>query len=99
CQPEPAMSSQIIESNREVGAVEPLCRALGSSVSGYNAWRSREPSQHQQADAVLLEAIEAEYQAGRGLYGSPRIHAALHQQGMCCSRKRVARLMRQAGLY
>jgi putative transposase len=93
------MSYQIIETNRGVGSVERLCGALGVSVSGYYAWQGRQPSQHQQTDAVLLKAIEAEYQAGRGLYGSPRIHAALRQQGLCCSRKRVARLMQQAGLH
>jgi transposase InsO family protein len=92
------MSYQIIETNREAGAVEPLCRALGVSVSGYYAWRSREPSQHQQNDETLLKVIGTVYQAGHGLYGSPRVHAALHRQGIRCSRKRVARLMRQAGL-
>jgi transposase InsO family protein len=93
------MSYQIIEANRQVGVVETLCGALGVSVSGYYAWRTREPSQHQQTDAVLLKAIQTAYQAGRGLYGSPRIHAALRQQGLCCSRKRVARLMRQHGIH
>lgn len=93
------MSYQIIEGNREVGAVESLCEALGVSVSGYYAWRKRTPSQHEQTDARLLKAIEVAYQVGRGLYGSPRIHAALRQQGWCCSRKRVARLMRQHGIY
>ena len=39
------------------------------------------------------------YQTARGLYGSPRIHAALRQQRVSCSRKRVARLTRQAGLH
>jgi transposase InsO family protein len=68
-------------------------------VSGYYAWRSRPPSQHQQTDAVLLKAIQTAYQAGRGLYGSPRIHAALRQQGLCCSRKRIARLMCQHGIH
>jgi transposase InsO family protein len=93
------MSYQIIETNREVGVVETLCGALGISVSGYYAWRTRPPSQHQQTDAVLLNAIQTAYRAGRGLYGSPRIHAALRQQGVCCSRKRVARLMRQHGIH
>lgn len=93
------MSYQIIEANREVGSVERLCTALGISVSGYYAWRSRPVSQHQQTDAVVLKAIQSVYQAGRGLYGSPRIHAALRQQGLHCSRKRVARLMRRAGLH
>lgn len=93
------MSYPIIAANREVGSVETLCRALGVSVSGYYAWRSRPPSQREQADAVLLKAIQTAYQAGRSLYGSPRIHAILRQQGLCCSRKRVARLMRQHGIH
>ena len=45
CQPEPTMSYQIIETNREVGSVERLCEALGISVSGYYAWRTRQVSQ------------------------------------------------------
>jgi transposase InsO family protein len=93
------MSYQIIETNREVGSVERLCGALGVSVSGYYAWRKRPTSQHQQTDEVLLKEIQAACQAGRGLYGSPRIHAALRQQGVHCSRKRVARLMRQQGIH
>jgi transposase InsO family protein len=93
------MSYPIIETNRQLGVVETLCRALGVSVSGYYAWRGGQPSQRQQRDALLLTHIRAVYQAGRGLYGSPRVHAALWQQGVCCSRKRVARLMRQAGIH
>jgi transposase InsO family protein len=68
------------------------------SVSGYSAWRTRTPSHHEQDDAQLLAKIRAIHQASRGLYGSPRIHAALEQAGIQVSRKRVARLMREAGL-
>ena len=93
------MSYQIIETHREEGIVETLCGALEVSVSGYYAWRTRQPSQRRQEDAHLLTQIKAVYQAGRGLYGSPRIHAALRQQGVHCSRKRVARLMWQAGIH
>lgn len=93
------MSYQIIEAQRAVGVIETLCSALGVSVSGYYAWRNRPLSQHEQIDAVLLKDIQTAYQAGRGLYGSPRIHAALRQQGITCSRKRVARLMRQHGIH
>ncbi len=93
------MSYQIIETNCEVGSVERLCGALGISVSGYYAWRNRPPSQRQQTDAMLLKAIQTAYQAGRGMYGSPRIHAALRQQGVRCSRKRIARLMRATGMH
>ena len=93
------MSYQVIETNRAVASVERLCGALGVSVSGYYAWRTRPPSQHQHTDAMLLKAIQAAHQTSRRLYGSPRIHAALQQQGICCSRKRVARLMRQHGIH
>jgi putative transposase len=93
------MSYQVIEANRPVGVVETMCGALGVSVSGYYAWRQRQPSQREQADGRLLQGIQVAYQAGRGLYGSPRVHAFLRQQGVRCSRKRVARLMRQAGLH
>jgi transposase InsO family protein len=42
-----------------------------------------------------VAAIHAE---SRGRYGSPRVHAELHQRGQRIARKRVARLMRTAGL-
>src|ERR1041384_881642 len=93
------MSYQIIENNRETGQVEVLSGALGISVSGYYAWRKRPLSQRQQSNAQLLAAIQAAYQAGRGVYGSPRIHAMLKQQGIDCSRKRVARLMQQHAIH
>ena len=32
------------------------------------------------------------------MYGSPRIHAELKEQGVNCGRKRVARLMRELGI-
>jgi len=46
----------------------------------------------------LLERIEAIYQDSRGTYGSPRIHEILKRQGIGVGKKRVARLMRAAGL-
>jgi putative transposase len=75
-----------------------LCRALAVSVSGYYAWRRRTPSMHQQADEVLSAQIRQAFVAGRGVYGSPRIHAYLRHQGIRCGRKRVIRLMRAQGL-
>jgi putative transposase len=80
-------------------AVETMCGALGVSVSGYYAWQNRGPSAREQSDEELLDHIRAIHQASRGLYGSPRIHAALQQAGVPCSRKRVARLMREAGIH
>jgi putative transposase len=75
-----------------------LCEVLQVSRSGYYAWNGREPSQRQQEDAVLTEEISAIFHDNRCCYGSPRIHAALKQAGYRVGRKRVARLMRQAGI-
>lgn len=75
-----------------------LCETLEVSVSGYYDWRKRPMSQHAQSDAELAEAIRAAYQAHRRLYGSPRLYVELHEEGINCSRKRVARLMRELGL-
>lgn len=75
-----------------------MCQALEVSVSGYYAWRRRAPSPRAQADAALTALIQATFVAGRGVYGSPRIHAALRRHGIRCGRKRVARLMRAHGL-
>ncbi len=55
-------------------------------------------SQHQREDQQLAERIQAVYHVNRQVYGSPRIHAELRDQGISISRKRVARLMREQGL-
>jgi putative transposase len=89
----------MIADHQDAYAVEIMCRALDVSTSGYYAWRTRPSSQHEQDDAELLAEIRVIHQASRGLYGSPRIHAALVQAGIHVSRKRVARLMREAGIH
>jgi putative transposase len=68
------------------------------SRAGYYAWRRRRPGVRSEQDRMLLVRIQAVYAASEGTYGSPRICALLRQTGIRVSRKRVARLMRQAGL-
>jgi transposase InsO family protein len=75
-----------------------MCKVLKVSPSGYYDWLNREPSQRQRANDALVVAIRREFETSRQTYGSPRIHAALNQQGVRVSRKRVARLMQQEGL-
>jgi len=75
-----------------------MCRVLGVSTSGYYAWRKRGPSARQTRDAALLEQIRASHRASRRTYGRPRIHQDLIDEGWRVSPKRVARLMRQAGI-
>jgi putative transposase len=78
--------------------VRRMCTVLGVSPSGYYDWRQRPPSQRQQANDKLLEAIRHEHEVSRQTYGSPRIHAALKQQGMQVGHNRVARLMQVHGI-
>jgi putative transposase len=75
-----------------------MCRLLGVSSSGYHAWVKRQPSQRSENDAALIAEIRAAHAASRGTYGAPRIHAELAAKGTRIGRKRVARLMTQAGL-
>jgi putative transposase len=50
-------------------------------------------------DAILTNTIVEIHRMSRRSYGSPRVHAELRLGlGTCCSRKRVERLMRQAGV-
>lgn len=76
-----------------------LCRLLGVSTSGYYAWRKRGPSLRERRDAELLEQIVRIHEESRGTYGAPRVYAEL-KLGLRirCSKKRVARLMSEAGL-
>jgi putative transposase len=72
---------------------------LGVSRAGYYAWSSRPPSARAVADQALTEQIRQIHQRSRDTYGAPRIHAELRlDHGICVGRKRVARLMRTAGL-
>ena len=90
---------RFIEQEKANHSVERMCRVLGVSKSGYYAWRNRPPSARSVADAELLVRIKAVHDESRGIYGAPRIHAELRlKHHIFCSRRRVARLMRQASL-
>jgi putative transposase len=75
-----------------------MCRLLGVSSSGFHAWVKRRPSQRSETDAALIAEIRAAHAGSRGTYGTPRIHAELAAKDIRVGRKRVARLMTQAGL-
>ena len=67
-------------------------------IRGYHAWTKREVSKRAQEDQALAEQREQIFQANRGVYGSPRIHAELQEQGRRYGRKRIARLMQERGI-
>lgn len=89
---------RFVERERTTFPVIAMCRTLGVSPSGYWAWTKRSQSARALADASLTATISEIHRQSRGVYGMPRIHAELRYGGVRCSRKRVARLMRAAGL-
>ncbi len=56
------------------------------------------PSARRTADEVLLARVQEVHAASRDTYGAPRVRAALQVLGERHGRKRIARLMRVAGL-
>lgn len=75
-----------------------MCGLLRISRSGYYAWLSRPLCKTKQENIQLTEKISAIFEQSRGVYGAPRIRAALNSDGQSCSKNRVARLMRIARL-
>jgi putative transposase len=92
------MKYQFIEQYKQEFPVVTMCRVLSVSESGYYAWRKRPMSRRQREDARLSTHIQQVFVEYRGVYGSPRIHAELRDQGWNCSRKRIARLMQENGM-
>lgn len=87
-----------MRANQAKYSVLRMCCLLGVSSSGYYAWSHRCASRQAKANAELLARIRAIHERSRGTYGAPRIQAELQACGTLVSRKRVARLMREAGL-
>lgn len=76
-----------------------MSRMLGVNRTAYHRWEGRAPSQRALEDAFLTERIREIHRAARGVYGARRIHAELRlAHGIRVSRKRVERLMAQAGI-
>ena len=92
------MRYRLIGAEQSQHSVSLLCSVLGVSRAGYYAWKDRPASARQRRDDELLEQIAQIHAESEGTYGWPRIHAELRHRGVRVSRKRVARLMRQAGL-
>ena len=78
--------------------VRTLCRVLGLSTSGYYACCQHQPGVRAQANADLMGRIRQAHVRSRGAYGTPRMRAELQVAGLLVGHRRVARLIREAGL-
>jgi transposase InsO family protein len=92
------MRFRFIAAEKAQYPVSLLCRCLAVSRSGFYAWAGRGPSARLQQDARLLAQLRLAHADSRQTYGRPRLCRALRNRGIAVSAKRVARLMRAAGL-
>ena len=88
-----------MNANQATYSVRVMGRLLGVSASGFYAWMNRPPSARALADIALTAKIHAIHRRSGGAYGAPSIHAELADDYQTrVGKKRVARLMRTAGL-
>lgn len=92
------MKYGFIDAHREEYSICRMCDALGVSRSGYYAWLNRPESRRSREDRRLEVEIRSEFRKSRETYGRVRMHRRLQERGIRCSPKRLARIMREAGL-
>ena len=92
------MRFRFISAHRETFKVGRMCKLLNVSRSGYHAWFKRPESLRRRENRVLEAKIRVFHAASHGIYGAPKIHQDLIDDGIRCGKNRVARIMRQAGI-
>jgi putative transposase len=92
------MRFTFIAAKRAEHTVTILCRCLRVTRSGFYAWHGRAESTHARDDRRLKVLVQASFHESKQRYGSPRVHEDLLEQQERVSRKRVIRLMQEAGL-
>ena len=92
------MKYHFIEEYKHEFAIVVMCHVLSVSESSFYAWRKRPTYRRKRADAHLIQEIQQVFEMHHRRYSLPRMHRDLGDEGIRCSQKRVARLMRAEGL-
>ena len=87
-----------IQAHARIWHITTMCRVLQVSRAGYYAWRARPLCDRVKTDRVLTAQIREIQRRVKQRYGSPRVRMELRALGFACGKKRVARLMREAGV-
>jgi transposase InsO family protein len=93
------MRCQFIKLNAHVWPVVVQCDVLRVTRSAYYRWLKCPTSARTFADDRLAEEIKAIFETSQKTYGSKRIKPALRERNEICSRRRISRIMRNAGLF
>jgi transposase InsO family protein len=91
------MKYRFIDMVRGEFPVRRVAAVIGTSRSGYYAWKGRKPSKRAVENKALLDQVKAIHKKSRKSYGSPRIFREL-KKIRPISRKRVERLAVEAGI-
>ena len=92
------MRYKFIRDQQKLMSVKHMCTVLQVSRSAYYSWQQATISTRETQNQELVKRIAEIHQHSHRTYGSPRIWHALRQQGIQCSRKRIARLMHIHGI-
>ncbi len=92
------MKFRFISEHVETFTVGRMCKLLNVSRSGFYAWKKRPESRRSRENRVLENRIRLSHANSHGIYGAPRIHQDLNDDGVRCEKNRVARIMRNAGI-
>ena len=86
--------------NRQIASVLKMAEIFGVTPGGYYKWlKNDEKETRAERYESAIAAIKRIYKKSRNTYGIPRMHRALKDAGVKISRKTVARLMREMGMY
>jgi len=88
---------QFVADHQQRYGVKRLCQLVGVARSSFYYWKATAPGRaaRDAADAALAVRIRAVRAAHDGTYGTPRITAELHDDGVVVNHKKVARVMRR----
>ena len=90
---------ELVDSEKTAFSVGALCEAVGVSRSAYYAWCKATPSARELANERILAEIRSIHVENEARYGSPRVVDALRERGHEVGKHRVARLMRENGIW
>ena len=93
------MKYQFIENNKNDFDISIICPVLGVKRSSYYAWKIRPESKRKRENMNLLNEIKNIHKKTKEIYGSPRIHSELKDSGIACGKNRVAKLMKENGIF
>jgi len=94
------MRFEFIRAQEANFSIRLMCHHLEVSRAGYYAWVKRPESKRSREDRTLGAEVAAIFNEHKTRYGATRVEKEMRApRGRSLGRKRVARLMRQRGLY